>query len=204
MQGQEPGRPCCELEPGTDHIFFPLSFSVLAVTQLSCPCRSLPVDWAIAARVVLARREGWSAPLGTQLAAAGPRWPEAQPQLCLHQRSSALGLPGRPAGTVLSLVTVTLLSSSADARTSMERVCCEIPPAPQSSTGDNYLHVSLCLARVNDPIASLRLAVLFAPQLLTISFSPKSATVPLISIIKLKFREIISNSHLAWNSGLVF
>lgn len=105
---------------------------------------------------------------------------------------------------MFSLVTVTLLSSSADAHTSTERVCCEIPSAPQSSVGDNYLYVSLNLARVNDPITSLLLAVLFAPQLLMMFFSPKTATAPLISIIKLKLRAIISNHHLAWNSGLVF
>lgn len=61
MQGQEPGWPHCELERGTDNFgFFPLSFSGLAVTQMSCPCHSLPVDWAIAPRVVLAQRGRWS------------------------------------------------------------------------------------------------------------------------------------------------
>jgi len=70
--------------------------------------------------------------------------------------------------------------------------------------GDSHPYVSLCQTRVNDPITSLLLAVLFAPKLLTISFSRKTATAPLISIIKLKLRAIISNHHLTWYSGLVF
>lgn len=43
---------------------------------------------------------------------------------------------------------------SADAYNSTQRVCFEIPPAHQSSTDDNYLYVSLCLASMNDPMSS--------------------------------------------------
>lgn len=70
--------------------------------------------------------------------------------------------------------------------------------------GSNYLCASPCLARANDNIASLLLTALSALQLLMISFFPNTATVQLISIIKLKLRAIISNLHSVRRQGFCF
>lgn len=135
------------------------------VTYISCPHHSLPVHWAIAPRAVLAQRGRWS-------------WMSSQAHSWLvlacsytrdsHSCVSTVQLYG-VALSILLDCPETPLSSSADAHTS-EKAHCRIPPAPQSSVGNNYLHVSLCLARANDPISSLLLTALSAPQQLMISF----------------------------------
>lgn len=171
------------------------------MTQISCLCHSLPAGWAMALRVVWGQGMGGVAGGSSRHSpghTAGSCWlivTWAAASALSPPCSSALALSGHPAGTMFSLVTVTPLPSLADVHTSTDMVCCEVPPALQLFMGDNYLYVSHCLARVNDPITSLLLACC-TPQLLAIYFCPKAATAPLISIIKLNLRPIISNHHL--------
>lgn len=177
MQGQESGQPC-ELKLGNKRgFFFPLlSFSGIVVTQISCPCCSLPDDRIISPRDVLTQHEGgaaegskWGGPEHSpsmQLAPPALGWPEIHTAFASFSLSiSVPGLSGHPSGIMFSLMTLTLLSSSADAHTLTERVCHEIPPASESSVGDNYPYASLCWVRVNNSVDSFLLALLFAPWL---------------------------------------
>lgn len=172
----------------------PSFFFGLVATHISCPHHTLPVHWAITPRAVLAWRAGYF-PGHT----AGSCW------------------PGVTWGAALALLWVFLsislglcsaqwpLCPLQQMPTLQQRKCiAKISPAPLSSMGSNYPCASPCLARANDNVASLLLTALSALQLLMISFFPKTATVQLISIIKLKLRAIISNLHLVRRQGLCF
>lgn len=143
------------------------------MTQINCPCHSLPGDWIIAPRVVLTQREGaaaegsnWGGPEhspSAQLAPAALGWPEAHTAFVLHlhypaQRQIFLGIlldlcspwwpwPFCPLQQML---------------TPWQKVCAMRSLLLLSP----YPYALLCWERVHASMGSFLLVLLLAPRLL--------------------------------------